>query len=196
MTRSYSLSGIYDDKSRPISQAVATAYNATDRNNLVAVETQQLIEGGCAFTALPDDVQVDINVIWGRSNSRWYYDVFAVTGTSIEEAIAKMHTQGTDTTLGTVTSDINMGGKKITNLAAPTNQTDVATKNYVDNIAMGGVQIDIFKRIWVPSGEKLYVDLDTGEMMCRVSEASAGTSTLIHQGFKVESSTVYVWELG
>ena len=34
----------------------------------------------------------------------------------VADAISKKHTQGTDTTLGTLTADINMGGKDITNL--------------------------------------------------------------------------------
>jgi hypothetical protein len=107
MTRSYTLSGIYA-YSRPISQAIAKAFNATDRNSLVLVETQQLLLGECHFSALPDTVPIDINIFWA-AESRWYYDIFAVTGASLEEAVSKMHQQGTDTTLGTLTADINMG---------------------------------------------------------------------------------------
>lgn len=112
MTRSYTLSGIYDAYSRPISQAIAKAFNATDRNSLVLVETQQLLLGECHFSALPDTVPIDINVFWA-SESRWYYDIFAVTGASLEEAVSKMHAQGTDTTLGTLTADINMDDHSI-----------------------------------------------------------------------------------
>lgn len=36
--------------------------------------------------------------------------------TDIADAITKKHTQGTDTTLGTLTADIDMGGKNVTNL--------------------------------------------------------------------------------
>lgn len=193
--RTYELSGIYDDKNRPVSQAIATAYNSTDKYNLVVVETQQLITGGCTFSALPDTVPIDINVVWGRSNNRWYYDVFSVTGSSLEEAVNKMHTQGTDTTLGTMTANIAMGGYKVTGLGATTNSSDAATKSYVDGVALGGIAIDVFRYIWVPSGEKLWVDLATGEMQCRISEAEAGSSTLIHQGFKSENGQLYVWEI-
>lgn len=41
---------------------------------------------------------------------------------------------------GTMTGAINMGSKKITSLATPTEKTDAATKGYVDSIAGG--QID------------------------------------------------------
>lgn len=41
---------------------------------------------------------------------------------------------------GTMTGAINMGSKKITSLATPTENTDAATKGYVDSIAGG--QID------------------------------------------------------
>ena len=41
---------------------------------------------------------------------------------------------------GTMTGAINMGSKKITSLATPTDSTDAATKGYVDTVAGG--QID------------------------------------------------------
>lgn len=41
---------------------------------------------------------------------------------------------------GTMTGAINMGSKKITSLATPTESTDAATKGYVDTVS--GVQID------------------------------------------------------
>lgn len=52
---------------------------------------------------------------------------------------------------GTMTGAINMGSKKITSLATPTDSTDAATKGYVDTVAGG--QID-------PSTFATKVDLD------------------------------------
>jgi len=194
MTRTYTLSGVYDGHSRPISQAIATAYNADDHSALVEVETQQLIEGECDFVALPDDCVIDIKVQYSKT-TLWYYDIFAVTGASIEQAIDKMHDQNTDTALGVQTANVNMGGYKITSLGEPTSAADAATKSYVDIAAMEGVTIDVFKWIWVPTGEKLYADMDTGEMMCRVSEANEGSALVLHQGFKLDNSSIYVWEI-
>ena len=46
-------------------------------------------------------------------------DTYTQTEANLADAVAKKHTQGTDTTLGTMTADINMNSHKLTNLAAP-----------------------------------------------------------------------------
>lgn len=56
-----------------------------------------------------------------------------------QDAISKRHTQGTDTTLGTMTANIAMGTKKITGLGDPSAAQDAATKAYVDSIIAGGI---------------------------------------------------------
>ena len=45
---------------------------------------------------------------------------------------------------GTMTGAINMGSKKITSLATPTEKTDAATKGYVDSIAGGQIDPSTF----------------------------------------------------
>ena len=45
---------------------------------------------------------------------------------------------------GTMTGAINMGSKKITSLATPTENTDAATKGYVDTVAGGQIDTSIF----------------------------------------------------
>lgn len=45
---------------------------------------------------------------------------------------------------GTMTGAINMGSKKITSLATPTESTDAATKGYVDTVAGGQIDPSIF----------------------------------------------------
>ena len=45
---------------------------------------------------------------------------------------------------GTMTGAINMGSKKITSLATPTENTDAATKGYVDSIAGGQIDPSTF----------------------------------------------------
>lgn len=56
-----------------------------------------------------------------------------------QDAVTKRHTQGTDTTLGTMTANIAMGTKKITGLGDPSDAQDAATKTYVDNVIAGGI---------------------------------------------------------
>lgn len=46
-------------------------------------------------------------------------DSYTQTNANLADAVSKKHTQGTDTTLGTMTADINMNSHKLTNLAAP-----------------------------------------------------------------------------
>lgn len=43
---------------------------------------------------------------------------------NLDDAVAKKHTQGTDTTLGNMTADINMNSHKVTGLSAPTAAND------------------------------------------------------------------------
>ena len=45
---------------------------------------------------------------------------------------------------GTMTGAINMGSKKITSLATPTENTDAATKGYVDTVAGGQIDPSTF----------------------------------------------------
>lgn len=45
---------------------------------------------------------------------------------------------------GTMTGAINMGSKKITSLATPTESTDAATKGYVDTVAGGQIDPSTF----------------------------------------------------
>ena len=46
-------------------------------------------------------------------------DTYTQTENNLADAVDKKHTQGTDTTLGKMTADIDMNSKSITNLAAP-----------------------------------------------------------------------------
>ncbi len=66
----------------------------------------------------------------------------------IEDAVVKKHTQGTDTTLGTMTADINMNSHKITNVTDPTSAQDVATKNYVDTHGIALDQVVLGSQIF------------------------------------------------
>ena len=62
----------------------------------------------------------------------------ATVGTSTRYARADhVHAMPTLSQVGTPTADVSLGSFKITNLAAPTADTDAATKLYVDNVAQG-----------------------------------------------------------
>jgi len=54
-------------------------------------------------------------------------------GQDIDDAVAKKHVQGTDTTLGVMTEAIDMGGFRIQNGEDPILDTDFVTKHYIDN---------------------------------------------------------------
>ena len=67
---------------------------------------------------------------------------------SLYDAVDKKHTQGTDTTLGIMTADINMNSHKIINVADPTSAQDVATKNYVDTHGIALDQVVLGSQIF------------------------------------------------
>jgi hypothetical protein len=69
-------------------------------------------------------------------------DTYTQTENNLADAVDKKHTQGTDTTLGNMSADINMNYHKITNVTDPTSAQDAATKNYVDTHATQGIALD------------------------------------------------------
>lgn len=86
---------------------------------------------------------------------------------------------------GTMTGAINMGSKKITSLATPTENTDAATKGYVDSIAGG--QID-------PSTLATKADLNkkldkTGGSGMTKFEVSANDSIILSGNNSINLST-------
>ena len=67
---------------------------------------------------------------------------------NLDSAVSLKHTQGTDTTLGTMTADINMNSHKITNVTDPTSAQDAATKNYVDTHGIALDQVVLGSQIF------------------------------------------------
>ena len=67
---------------------------------------------------------------------------------NLDSAVSLKHTQGTDTTLGTMTADIDMNFHKITNVTDPTSAQDAATKNYVDTHGIALDQVVLGSQIF------------------------------------------------
>lgn len=65
------------------------------------------------------------------------------TEAQIDDAVAKKHTQGTDTTLGAMTADVNMNTHKITGVVDPVANQEAATKKYVDDNSINNIVEDI-----------------------------------------------------
>ena len=66
----------------------------------------------------------------------------------LDDVISKAHIQGTDTTLGTMSGDIDMNFHKITNVTDPTSAQDAATKNYVDTHGIALDQVVLGSQIF------------------------------------------------
>ena len=75
-------------------------------------------------------------------------DTYTQTEANLADAVTKRHTQGTDTTLGTMTADIDMNSHKITNVTDPTSAQDAATKNYVDTHGIALDQVVLGSQIF------------------------------------------------
>jgi len=65
-----------------------------------------------------------------------------------KDAVDKKHTQGTDTTLGAITANIDMNSHKIINVTDPTLAQDAATKNYVDTHGIALDQVVLGSQIF------------------------------------------------
>ena len=84
-------------------------------------------------------------------------------GAVIEEAVDKRHLQGTDTTLGIMTSGVDMGGHKISSLIAPTDDADAANKSYVDSVGTGIIE----QKLVLPIPYSLYAGAFSGNIFFR-----------------------------
>lgn len=86
---------------------------------------------------------------------------------------------------GNMTGAINMGSKKITSLATPTESTDAATKGYVDTVAGGQIdpstfatKEDLNKKLDKTGGTTTGFDLTSNQTIT----LNAATSTTISTG--------------
>ena len=86
---------------------------------------------------------------------------------------------------GTMTGAINMGSKKITSLATPTENTDAATKGYVDTVAGGQIDPSTFA-----TKDDLNKKLDkTGGSGMTKFEVSANDSIILSGNNSISLST-------
>jgi hypothetical protein len=142
-------------------EAVATA--AADVDSDIATHAALTAVHGAADVADKLDIAVDANL-----------------SAAAQAAIAASHTQGTDTTLGTVTANINMGTKKITNAGNPSDNQDLATKYYVDNVVAGGIPAGIIA-MW----GGLVANIPAGWYLC---DGTNGTPNLADKFIKGTTS--------
>ena len=90
----------------------------------------------------------------------------AATAEEIEDAIDKEHTHA---------------------------RTDTQITDAVDIVLGSGTATEALRRVYIPSGEELFFDTDTGEVRTRVSAGSAGSNTLINQAFSFASNRLQTW---
>ncbi len=77
MARTYVLRNLTDDNGKPLYQAWCRAYNVSTG---ALVETQYTDTAGtCTFTTLPEDANVKILCIAGKSFVKWFYNIFSAT---------------------------------------------------------------------------------------------------------------------
>lgn len=94
---------------------------------------------------------------------------------------------------GTMTGTIDMGSKKITSLATPTESTDAATKGYVDTVSGGQIDSSTFatkedlnKKLDKTGGTTTWFDLTSNQTIT----LNAATSTNISTG--TDGTTGYI----
>jgi hypothetical protein len=88
----------------------------------------------------PDAAQLNEAVLWRHPASHTWGSHTGVnhSGADLEGMVAAAHVQGTDTSFGPLTQNLNMGGHKITNLADPVDAGDLVNKGYLDALSGGG----------------------------------------------------------
>lgn len=108
---------------------------------LTAANLNKLLNVTDAFTTTADFVEgagvnypagTNVAIINTGSDASPVYKYDAMTG--VVDLSGYLQKSG-----GTMTGDINMGSHQVTGLSTPTNNTDAATKKYVDDAVAGGV---------------------------------------------------------
>jgi len=86
------------------------------------------IEAGAGISNIVEDTTPQL----GGNLDMNGYTIGGSTEAQLDDAVSKKHTQGTDTTLGVMTANVDMGGHWIANVGTCTEDDEAANKAYVD----------------------------------------------------------------
>ena len=137
----------FDADGNPVDSGSSATNLADAVNKKHTQNTDQYLDQGGANQVAVADVKDAVTKKHSHSNLP-LLETYTQTETNLADAVSKKHTQGTDTTLGTMTADINMNSHKITNVTDPSSAQDAATKNYVDTHGIALDQVVLGSQIF------------------------------------------------
>ena len=178
----------YDDTNGKLNFSVADQFTTHT--------TSDLSEGTNLYYTT-ERVQDDINatIVAGTGLDRTYddgagtytLDIDASVTTNSGAQTLTNKTLGTSTALG---ANLDAGTYKITNLGAPTNSTDAATKAYVDAVSEG-LHVHEAAKVYVGTNINISTDLEAGDSVDGVT-LTAGMRVLVNGQTTQSQNGIYV----
>jgi len=158
--------------------------------------TTDLAEGtNLYYTAERVQDEISTTVIAGTGLDSTYNDGAGTFTIDIDSTVTTNSGAQTLTnkTLGTGTAlsaNLDAGTNKITNLGAPTNSTDAATKAYVDAVSEG-LHVHAAARVYVAANIDLSTDLEAGDVIDGITLV-AGDRVLVNGQTTQSQNGIYV----
>jgi hypothetical protein len=103
-------------------------------------------------------------------------ETYTQTETNLADAVSKKHAQGTDTTLGTMTADINMNSHQLTNLGTPATAGDAIRQTVKITEAM--LEKNIYMLVNEQTGTSYTLVLSDDHKLIDLNNSSAITLTI------------------